>query len=539
MIKLYLKTLTIVIVLTVLVLSMYQFGFSYFTKDNFNSINRLISKGTFSYIQAMLARTPKSNWESTLKKLQPKNTPVAKILPIHSLQLSRNDRLNLMNGSIVFESEKYFHFVYFLYYGVFDSFAMQRIGTSQYALKIMLTAPINQTIKNTTRWMAHIILGELKRAPERKWADIIDKLQITFGMPLKLIPTNSKVITGKMRQDLNTYSITFTEPKANKPISTLYFHTPDPKKLLVVGPIQYSPLSSLFSVAQKYYFISFSIASILIVVFLTWLFSRNVLRIYQLTRKYSVGDFNVNTKINRASILHGVYQNITTMGASLNRHIQSQHNMTRFVAHEVRTPLATMQLALDSLKKDKNLSQQSQENLVSIQHDIRDINKLISYFFLYYQSSTHELKPKMKALNISDWLKSIVKRYRQSEIQVTFLPPNAENIFSTVDPDLLKHAIDNLITNGLKCAKTNVIVSLEADDHHIKINVEDDGPGVSDSEMKNIFEPFNTLNENQTLGKHIGLGLAIAKSIVRLHKGSIIVSKSSKHGGARFTIILP
>lgn len=539
MIKLYLKTLTIVIVLTVLVLSMYQFGFSYFTKDNFNSINRLISKGTFSYIQAILAKTPKSNWKSTLKRLQPKSTPLAKILPINSLQLSKNDKLRLLNGNVVFESEKYFHFIYFLYYGIFDSFAMQRVGNSQYALKIMLTAPINQTIKNTTRWMIHIILKELKNTPEEKWTHTIDKLQTTFGMPLKLISTNSKVITNKMRQDLNTYSIAYSEPKANKPISTLYFHTSDPKKLLVVGPIQYSPLSSLFSVAQHYYFISFTIASILIVIFLTWLFSRNVLKIYQLTRKYSEGDFNVNAKISRTSILHGVYQNIIAMGSSLNRLIQSQHNMTRFVAHEVRTPLSTIQLALDSLKKDDNLSQQSQKNLVSIQDDIRDINKLISYFFLYYQSATHELKYKTETLNISDWLESIVKRYTLSKIKVTFLPFKKENIFSTVDPGLLKHAIDNLITNALKSAKTNVIVGLEVDNHHIKINVDDDGPGIRDSEMKNIFEPFNTLSENQNLGKHIGLGLTIAKSIIELHKGSIVVSSSSELGGARFSIILP
>jgi signal transduction histidine kinase len=57
--------------------------------------------------------------------------------------------------------------------------------------------------------------------------------------------------------------------------------------------------------------------------------------------------------------------------------------------------------------------------------------------------------------------------------------------------------------------------------------------------MKNIFEPFVTLNANQDLGKHIGLGLTIAKSIIELHKGSIAVSESIQLGGARFIIKLP
>lgn len=62
------------------------------------------------------------------------------------------------------------------------------------------------------------------------------------------------------------------------------------------------------------------------------------------------------------------------MGTILHRLIQSQCNMIHFVAHEVRTPLSAMQLALDSLKKENNLSQQYQKNLVSIQEDIREIN---------------------------------------------------------------------------------------------------------------------------------------------------------------------
>src|SRR3990167_4691347 len=539
MIKLYLKTLAIVIVLTCLMLSMYQFGFSYFTRDNFNSINRLISKGTFSYIQATLAKTPESNWESAIKKLQPSDTPLAEILSIKSLQLNKKDKSQLLNGNIVFSYEKKFHFSYFLYYGMFESFALQRIEKSDFALKIILTQPINQTIKSTMLWITQIISHELNGAPKEKWPLVLKNLQITFKMPIKLIPKNSDIITNKMRHDLSVYAMAYSNPEADKPISTLYFQAKDPEMLLVIGPIQYSPLSSLFSMAQRYYFISFTISSIFIVIFLTWLFSRNVLKIYQLTRKYSQGNFNVNTKISHASILHGIYQNIIAMGASLNRLIKSQHNMTRFVAHEVRTPLSTMQLALDSLKKEDNLSQQSQNNLVSIQEDIREINKLISYFFLYYQSASHELKLKTEILNISDWLDSVVKRYALSKIKVTFVPFNKENIFLNVDPSLVKHVFDNLMTNALKFAKENIIISLEADKHHIKINVDDDGPGMPQSEIKNIFEPFNTLNDDQTFGKHIGLGLTIAKSIIELHKGSIAVSNSPELGGARFSIILP
>lgn len=292
MTKLYLKTLTIVIFLTYLILSVYQFGFSYFTKENFNSINQLVSKGTFSYLQTILSKTPQSNWASALKKLQPSDEPLVKIHPIESLQLNKKEKLRLLDGNIVFLYGKKFHFIYFLYYGIFESFAVQRISNSPFVLEIMITEPINQTIKDMMRWMVRIILHELNSTSEKKWLLTLNKLQITFGMPLELIPKNSNSLTHKMQQDLKTYAIAYSKPETGKPISTLYFPTSDPEKLLVIGPIQYSPLSSLFSVAQKYYFISFAIASIFIVIFLTWLFSRNILKIYRITKCYSVGDFS-------------------------------------------------------------------------------------------------------------------------------------------------------------------------------------------------------------------------------------------------------
>ena len=75
--------------------------------------------------------------------------------------------------------------------------------------------------------------------------------------------------------------------------------------------------------------------------------------------------------------------------------------------------------------------------------------------------------------------------------------------------------------------------------NYVEIHVEDDGQGICRAEVEKIFEPFTTLNTDQNLSNHIGLGLTIAKSIIELHKGSIVVSKSSQLGGAKFTIKLP
>lgn len=380
---------------------------------------------------------------------------------------------------------------------------------------------------------------ELKQSPKSTWLTKLTDLQTTFGIPLKLISKNDVEMNQKMQRDLKRYATAYLQPNTDQPISTVYFKLPETNELLKIGPIQYTPLSSLFSVAQRYYFISFAIAAIIFVVLLTWLFSRNVIKIYQLTRKYSNGDFNANIKIGRTSILQGVYKNIISMGKSLNQLVQSQNNMTRFVAHEIRTPLATMQFALDSLKKDHHLSTQSQENVVSIEEDIQEINSLISYFLLYYQTTTHELTLKNEHINILEWLSTIINKFTLSKIKLSLITDNQDGVFANADPNLLKHSINNLITNALKFAHKNIIVSLSQDSHHIIISIEDDGPGIPETELKNIFKPFNVLDKDQAFGKHIGLGLSIAESIVELHKGTLSVSQSTKLGGAKSTIKLP
>jgi two-component system sensor histidine kinase RstB len=545
MIKLYLKTITLVIVVSLLVLSANQFVYSYLTTKGFNHINRILSTGTFSYIQKILAKTPRADWNYILKKIQPSDAPLAKIVPIKYLQhnkalkLGRKDQGDLLDGKIVITTGLQIHYAYFLYYGLFETYAFQRIGNSDLALNIMLSEPVNQIIKSTMRWISHITLLELENTPKKKRSMTLERLQERFGIPLQLISTNSKLLTNKIRQDIRIYGVAYSFPKIDSSIKTLYFSTADPTKLLVVGPTPYRMVSTLFSIETHYYFIVLFIAALLIVAFLTWIFSRNVLNIYKITKRYSVGDFRQHAKVGRFSILHASYENVVLMGNSLKRLIQSQKNMSRFVAHEVRTPLSTMQLALDSLQKEKNLSESAKRKLNSIQEDVVDINTLIGYFLLYYKAASHELKAKHEMLNICSWLDNTVKKYELSKINVTLNLPKQESIMVNFDANLLKHVVDNLIVNALKFAIKDVRVGLEANRDCVEIYVEDDGPGISALEVKNIFQPFATLNTDQDLCKHIGLGLTIVKSIIELHDGSIDVSESSQLGGAKFIVKLP
>lgn len=529
MIKLYIKTLAAAIFLIGFIILVYSLGFMYLEKTSNAPINQFLSKGTLAYIQSALSKTKKEQWNAALEKIEPIDTSTAKIATIDSLKLSKKNKNNLMKGKVIFTHGKDY---VFLNYGIIDSIALQRIGDSHYAVQLILGETIDDAINITMRWVVHIISMQLRGVNNENRQEALKKLSLQFGMPIKIIPDNHSLLAEKKPSG-------FSQAENTNRINTLYFRLPSiPNKILQIGPITISPVSERFTDMQRYYFPSFITMTLFIVILLTWAFSRNIFKIVQITKCYSVGDFSQKTKVGSLSILHGAYENVVSMGNKLKRLIQSQQNMTRFVAHEIRTPLSTMQFALDAINKQKNLDSETKKNLSSIQEDIQDLSQLVSYFLLYSQTKSHELKFKPEPLPLSPWLKKLIERYQSADQKIILDSSNTKNMTAKFDPRLLRHAVDNLLTNALKFAKHTIHVSLEESDKSIYIHIDDDGPGISKDELKNIFQPFSSSTDDQEFGKHIGLGLTIAKEIVVLHSGVIIVSRSPELCGSRFTIKL-
>lgn len=528
---LYIKTLSIVIFLLLILLPALYLWFGFLYKKSDLDINKFLSKGSLNTIETILIKSPKNNWQIILNNLSPKNSP-ATIVTLDKLQIDKKQKAQLLMGKTIYMNGPNY---LFLYYSSVRTYAFKRIGNTSAIIKLPLGESVYTTIHSSTAWMINIIDLELSHHHHQKdWPLALSQLEKQFGIGLTLDPSVPK----DMETQLKTHEIAFSNNHADvDTISYIYTTLKKSHAILKIGPFNRMPATKQFAVFQHYYFWIFSILSILIVLYLTKIFSRNVKKIDNLTTRFSHGDFNYYTPISRFSVLKGIHTNVITMGNKINALIKSQQNMTRFVAHEVRTPLSTMQLALDSIKKENNLSEKSQRNLISIQEDIQAINQLISYFLLYYKTTSHELKLKTEFLNITVWLETIVKKYDLSKIKVILISSHMINYH--FDPHLLKSAVDNLITNALKFAKSSVIVRLAENKNNILISIEDDGPGIPESESKTLFEPFSVLAETQEFGKHIGLGLTIAKSIVILHKGSITVSRSEQLGGANFTITLP
>lgn len=218
------------------------------------------------------------------------------------------------------------------------------------------------------------------------------------------------------------------------------------------------------------------------------------------------------------------------------RLLSDQKHLVNAVSHELRTPLSRLRFSLAMLE---GVNEQQRKEMGQ---DVSEIEALIDEMLSYARLENIGQDIKKSSIELTSLITNqIHKLNRITGVTIKWQKP-APCIYHG-NEHLLERAIQNLSTNALRYAKTNVEISLITTPTQIQIVVEDDGAGIPLSDRDNIFEPFFRLeshrnrNENQQKGGY-GLGLAIVKRICEWHKGSCILGDSTL-GGCKFIINLP
>lgn len=231
------------------------------------------------------------------------------------------------------------------------------------------------------------------------------------------------------------------------------------------------------------------------------------------------------------------------MAEELEDLIHSKERLLQDISHELRSPLARLQIAIE-------LGRQQSKHLAKKEFDRMEVeclrlNTLIGEIlqFARLDKSVDELA--LTKVNIPELLENIISDARfefatnQSLIQL-------ENSFSCdlwVDERLIHRALENIIRNALHFSPINKIVTIALSTNKVAselwIDIKDEGPGVPEEQLETIFNPFyrvDSSREKKTGG--YGLGLAIAQKSVQLHQGSIVASNRA-NGGLCVRVILP
>lgn len=255
---------------------------------------------------------------------------------------------------------------------------------------------------------------------------------------------------------------------------------------------------------------------------------------------------NLTRRIKTGNSKDEWYRLTHTLNLLLDRMQESFELQTRFISnasHELSTPLTSISSQLEvSLQRERE-GQEYRKVMESIYQDVRHMSKLTQTLLEFAKASGSARGLDIKPVRIDEIILAMPADVMKLEpsYSVTLdniqFPDEEEELLVFGNEALLHTALRNIVMNACKYSENHrAIIGLEIN-KRILITVTDQGKGISDSELKSIFQPFYRAQENN-VGQGFGLGLSLTDRIIKLHKGRIDVL-SEPGIGSKFIISIP
>ncbi len=211
------------------------------------------------------------------------------------------------------------------------------------------------------------------------------------------------------------------------------------------------------------------------------------------------------------------------------------------VSHEIRTPLTLISAPLESMKNPAITQSELQYNIKLIDRNTNRLLELVSQLLNFEKLSKNRYELKLERIDISDLVKENVERFmpEASRRHIVLEAGDIDNIISSVDREAFIKILSNLLSNGIKYARSRVSVSLRGEGtDQFSLRVFSDGDSIDESMREKIFEAFYRMSSNKDTAEGIGLGLPLARLLAELHGGALRLMKEAADGNT-FELRMP
>lgn len=245
------------------------------------------------------------------------------------------------------------------------------------------------------------------------------------------------------------------------------------------------------------------------------------------TQKLADGDLSARVADqvgNRHDELASLARDFDDMAERIESLIMSQKRLSRDVSHELRSPLARMNVALEIAKQKTN--SETAPILQRIETESQRLNDLISRLLTLSKLETGSRDFERRELNLTDLVEQVAADadFEANAQGRSVRVVRADSCRVNGSESLLQSAVENVLRNAVRYTKegTAVEVSLSNGDGSAAVEISDHGGGVPEAELVNLFRPFYRIGEARDRGSGgTGLGLAIAEQAIRAHNGKI------------------
>jgi two-component system sensor histidine kinase ChvG len=234
------------------------------------------------------------------------------------------------------------------------------------------------------------------------------------------------------------------------------------------------------------------------------------------------------------------------MSLALRARIDATESFAADVTHEMKNPLASLRSAVEGLSTVRDPA--LQERLLAIvRDDVHRLDRLITDISEASRLDAQLSRAKFDPVDVGAILEALLEtraaRGTERGIRFAFDRPPRGDLTALGDASRLERVFENMIENAVSFSPEGGLITIAAfsDDESLTVRIEDEGPGVPEEAREAVFRRFQSIRpESEAFGKHSGLGLAIARTIVEAHQGTIAVeSREDRLSGARFVVTLP
>ncbi len=294
------------------------------------------------------------------------------------------------------------------------------------------------------------------------------------------------------------------------------------------GPVQAELTRRRMSAANPHQLIVLMVFTSILMTVVAYFFLRRQLRpitkLAEAAEEFGKGRA-VSYKPRGAQEVRAAGRAFLDMRARIERQIEQRTLMLSGVSHDLRTPLTRMRLALSLMPEDAEVE--------ALQADVTQMERMVDEFLAFVRGDAMEGSEPTDAVAL---VREVVERAgpQVALVSVEGVPEPVE-----MRPQAIVRALENLVSNARRFGK-RVDVRLTFQDRSLRIQVEDDGPGIPPERRDEALRPFTRLDSSRdpNRGAGVGLGLSIASDIALSHGGALRLSKSETLGGLRVDLVI-
>ena len=279
-----------------------------------------------------------------------------------------------------------------------------------------------------------------------------------------------------------------------------------------------------------YYFMVWLVGSSFLLFLIAALFMRNqvraIRRLARAAESFGMGREGGPIKPEGAQEVRKAASAFNRMQERILRFVTQRTEMLAGVSHDLRTPLTRLRLSLAMLPPMQG-DDEATRDVAGMVADVEEMERMIEAYLAFARGEGEERRQR---IDLASLIEDVAAGARRAGADVDCATGAAVSI--ELRPDAMRRALTNLVDNARRHAR-HVRLALQVQTRQVQVFVDDDGPGIAADRRESVFRPFETGAQGGT-----GLGLTIARDIVRSHGGDIALEPSPL-GGLRARVRLP